>query len=103
MHKMLLSRPGRYSEDIDLVQTAAGPIGALLDGLRARLDPWLGMPTRDQAAAGVTLLYRFESETPPVRRLRLKVRSTRASTSRSSATGGAPSRSPRGGSRGEPR
>lgn len=73
LHKIGLSPPGRYSEDIDLVQTAAGPIGALLDGLRARLDPWLGMPTRDQAAAGVTLLYRFESETPPVRRLRLKV------------------------------
>ena len=73
LHKIVLSPPGRYSEDIDLVQTAAEPIGVLLDGLRARLDPWLGMPTRDQAAAGVTLLYRFESETPPVRRLRLKV------------------------------
>jgi len=73
LHKLMLDSPGRYSEDLDLVQTEAGPIGPVLDAIRARLDPWLGAPTRDQAASSVTLLYRFESEIPPVRRLRLKV------------------------------
>lgn len=73
LHKLALARPGRYSEDMDLVQTAPGPIGPLLDGIRSRLDPWLGTPTRDHAASTVTLLYRFDSEVPPVRRLRLKV------------------------------
>ena len=73
LHKLALVPPGRYSEDIDLVQTAAGPIGPLLSGIRRRLDPWLGTPTRDQAASSVTLLYRFDSEVPPVRRLRLQV------------------------------
>ena len=33
--------PARYSEDIDLVQVAAGPIGEILDELRRGLDPWL--------------------------------------------------------------
>ena len=65
LHKLMLVPPGRYSEDLDLVQTEAGPIGSVLDAIRAHLDPWLGVPTRDQAASSVTLLYRFES----VRRL----------------------------------
>lgn len=56
-----------------MVQVQPGPIGDLLDAMRKRLDPWLGEPTRDQATGGITLLYRFESEIPPVRRLRLKV------------------------------
>ncbi len=73
LHKLMLDSPGRYSEDIDLVQTEAGPIGSVLDAIRARLDPWLGAPTRDHAGSSVTLLYRFDSEIPPVRRLRLKV------------------------------
>ncbi len=29
---------------VDLVQTEAGPIGSVLDAIRARLDPWLGNP-----------------------------------------------------------
>ena len=34
--------PLRYSEDIDLVRTSAGPIGPILDRLRTGLEPWLG-------------------------------------------------------------
>lgn len=43
--KVVLAPPSRYSEDIDLVQVEAGPIGAVLDRRRGRLDPWLGKPT----------------------------------------------------------
>ena len=73
LHKVVLAPPSRYSEDLDLVQVEAGPIGAVLDRLRAWLDLWLGKPTWEHAASTVTLLYRFASEIPPVRRLRLKV------------------------------
>jgi predicted nucleotidyltransferase component of viral defense system len=73
LHKLYLAPPERYSEDIDLVQTAAGPIGRVMDALRARLDPWLGRPRRGRAEDSVTLVYRFESETRPVTPLRLKV------------------------------
>ena len=38
-----------------------------------RLDPWLGSPTRKQKSNGVQLLYRFETELTPVRKMRLKV------------------------------
>ncbi len=73
LHKLVLLPATRYSEDIDLVQVQPRPIGGFIDAIRARLNPWLGEPTRDQAQASVTMLYRFPSEIPPVRRLRLKV------------------------------
>lgn len=73
LHKLVLLPSSRYSEDLDLVQVRPGPIGALLDAVRTRLDSWLGEPARDQSGTSVTILYRFESEIPPVRRLRLKV------------------------------
>jgi hypothetical protein len=44
------------------VQVQPGAIGKIIDGLRARLDPWLDEPKRERAEASVTLLYRFESE-----------------------------------------
>jgi predicted nucleotidyltransferase component of viral defense system len=39
LHDLHLDPPGRYSEDIDLVQVDAGPIGPVMDAVRARLDP----------------------------------------------------------------
>jgi len=65
--------PARYSEDIDLVQIAANPIGTLLDGLRDALDPWLGEPKRAFKEGRVTLVYRVFSEGLPSVPLRLKV------------------------------
>lgn len=73
LHKLYLSPALRYSEDIDLVQIEAGAIGSVISGLRSRLDPWLGEPRRKQSEGRMTLLYRFESEVPPVTPLRLKI------------------------------
>ncbi len=72
LHKLHFSPSRRYSEDIDLVQLRPGPFGSTIDRLRARLDPWLGEPKREQGQ-GVRLIYRFESEIPPVVRLKLKI------------------------------
>ncbi len=47
LYKLAASPPRRYSEDIDLVQTAAGPIGPILDPIRERRDPFLGKPRRE--------------------------------------------------------
>ena len=44
LHKLFLDAPERYSEDIDLVQIPAEPIGGALDAIRRALDPWLGKP-----------------------------------------------------------
>jgi predicted nucleotidyltransferase component of viral defense system len=73
LHKLLVRPARRYSEDIDLVQAAPGPIGPILDAIRARLDPVLGAPRRERNPDNVTLRYRMESEIPPVTSLRLKV------------------------------
>jgi predicted nucleotidyltransferase component of viral defense system len=73
LHKLHFNPPGRYSEDIDLVQVNAGPFGPVMDAVRARLDPWLGKPQWKQGQGRVTFFYRFESETKPITPLRLKV------------------------------
>lgn len=73
LHKLFFSTPGRYSEDIDLVQIASGAIGPILDAIRASLDHWLGEPKRKQSQGRVTMLYRFETTAKPIQQMRLKV------------------------------
>lgn len=73
LHKLLLAPAARYSEDLDFVQRESAPVGAILDRLQQRLNPWLGEPRRNVSPRGSTLVYRFESELPPVVRLRLKI------------------------------
>lgn len=73
LHKLCVTPPLRYSEDIDLVQRTAGPIGPLLDVLRTRLDPFLGIPKRERHPGNVTLRYCMVSEIPPIAPLRLKI------------------------------
>jgi predicted nucleotidyltransferase component of viral defense system len=73
LYKLHITPPARYSEDIDLVQIKAEPIGATLNALREVLDPWLGKPQWKQNEGRVTLVYRFDSEDNPPMRLRLKV------------------------------
>lgn len=73
LHKLLFANPGRYSEDIDLVQVEAGPIGPILQSMRTCLGPWLGEPRWIRNHGRVTFVYRFESETLPITPLRLKV------------------------------
>lgn len=73
LYKLHLKPPARYSEDIDLVQVNAEPAGAMMDALRAVLDPWLGKPQWKQSEGRVTFFYRVDSEDAPPVRLRLKV------------------------------
>lgn len=73
LFKLHLRPPARYSEDIDLVQISAEPIGETFDAVRAVLDPWLGPPRRDIKEGRVNLVYRFNSEDLPARPLRLTI------------------------------
>ena len=73
LHKLFLKQPGRYSEDIDLVQVDEGAIGSAIDSIRSTLDPWLGSPRRNQSQGRATMLYRFETTSRPVQKMRLKV------------------------------
>ena len=73
LYKLYLTPPPRYSEDIDLVQVRAEPIGNTLNQMRSVLDPWLGPPRWKLKEGRVNLVYRFESEDQPPLMLRLKI------------------------------
>lgn len=73
LHKLYFRSPQRYSEDIDLVQIKAGPIGPIYDGIQAVLNPWLGTPSRSRGPGIANLIYKTDSEFPPSAGLRLKV------------------------------
>ena len=72
LHKFYLHPQPRYSEDIDLVQIKAEPITETIDRIREVLA-FLGSPKIKQNAHNNTLIFRFQSEIPPIIPLRLKV------------------------------
>jgi predicted nucleotidyltransferase component of viral defense system len=57
---------------IDLVQIKAGSFGEIADRLREKLL-FLGEPKRKLKENNFTLIYPFDSEFPPVQRLKLKI------------------------------
>ena len=72
LHKLYLAPQPRYSEDIDLVQINAGPIKPIMQRLGEVLD-WLPNRSTQQKRHSNKMLFRFESEIPPVKQIRLKV------------------------------
>ena len=72
IHKLLFKQPLRYSEDIDLVQTCAEPIGETVDAIRDALS-WLGKCNRTQAGHSMHLVFRFAPEVDLQAVLKLKV------------------------------
>ncbi len=76
LNKLHFPAPLRYSEDIDLVRTTAGPIRPLLDRLHDVLDPWLGKPRFDQSPVAPKLKYTVEAEdrdSPSPIRLKIEI------------------------------
>jgi len=72
LHKLYLQPSARYSEDLDLVQVKAEPIGETIDLFRKALK-YLGEPAYEQKQRNTILIYRFDSEMPPIVRLRVKI------------------------------
>ena len=72
LHKLYLHPQQRYSEDIDLVQINPGPIKPIMLRLGEVLS-WLPNKVTKQKRYNNTMLFRMESEVPPVQPLRLKV------------------------------
>lgn len=74
LHKLYLHPQPRYSEDIDLVQVNKGAIGAILDRIRTLLDPLFETTAKyKKTLISNKLIYRFQSEFPPVQNMRLKI------------------------------
>lgn len=72
INKLLFRKPLRYSEDIDLVQVRAEPIGPTVDAARQALA-WLGKCNRYQAGHSMHLNFRFAPEVAPGTVLNLKI------------------------------
>ena len=72
LHKLYLSPQPRYSEDIDLVQITPGPIKPIMFRLGEVLS-FLPDRVTKQKRYNNTMLFRMESEVPPVVPLRLKI------------------------------
>jgi predicted nucleotidyltransferase component of viral defense system len=72
IHKLLFERPLRYSEDIDLVQTQAEPIGETANAIHEALS-WLGKYNWKQAKHSIHLTFKFAPEVESGSPLKLKV------------------------------
>ncbi len=72
LHKLFLRPQSRYSEDIDLVQTGAFPIGEVLDRLRVKLS-FLGKGSVAKGDSMITMRFRFDSESQPSVKMKLKI------------------------------
>lgn len=72
LHKLYIQPQPRYSEDIDLVQVRAEPIKETIQRLQKALS-FLGKSNVTPRKDNNTIFYRFESEFPPVQKLKLKV------------------------------
>ncbi|OAF04319.1 hypothetical protein AYJ54_24330 [Bradyrhizobium centrolobii] len=86
LNKLHFPKPLRYSEDIDLTRTTAGPIGPVLDKVRAVLEPWLGRANFDQSPVAPKLYFNVKAEDENAPSIRLKVEiNTRERTAHDSA------------------
>lgn len=75
LHKLYIKPGARYSEDIDLVQIATGPIGNILDEIRSSLS-WLGQPVRQLTERSAKLLYRYIACDNTKKRLKIEINTT---------------------------
>ena len=73
LNKLHFPAPLRYSEDIDLVRTEAGPIGDVLDGIRKVLEPWLGRATFIQSPVAPKLRFKVPAEAGGEIRLKIEI------------------------------
>jgi predicted nucleotidyltransferase component of viral defense system len=72
IHKLLFSQPLRYSEDIDLVQTQAEPIGQMAHAIGDALA-WLGGCSTERASHSMHFVFGFTPEVEGGSQLKPKV------------------------------
>jgi predicted nucleotidyltransferase component of viral defense system len=76
LNKLFLKPAARYSEDIDLVQGKAEPIGKTLDAIRGVLDIWLGKPRRKLTERSAKLVYYYQTNDDLPAKLKVEINTT---------------------------
>jgi predicted nucleotidyltransferase component of viral defense system len=72
LYKLFIHPAARYSEDIDLVQMESGPNKEIIQRLRGALG-FIGKPGFESSKISFKLIYHYDSEIEPIRRMRLKI------------------------------
>lgn len=75
LNKLFIKPPARYSEDIDLVQINAGPIGKIIDEIRDALS-WLGEPKWESTKRCFKLYYQYTSSDNKLQKLKIEINTT---------------------------
>lgn len=74
LHKLILPRPLRYSEDIDLNRLETGAGGKIIDGVRDSLDAMLGKPFKvNSTERSIKIIYKYNSVDGNSRRLKVEM------------------------------
>jgi len=76
LNKLFLNPAARYSEDIDLVQIRAEPIGETLSAIRSVLDNWLGEPKRKLTERSAKLIYHYRTNDDLPAKLKIEINTT---------------------------
>lgn len=76
LNKLYIQPPARYSEDIDLVQLTAEPIGKTINIIRSVLDNWLGEPKRKLTDRSAKLIYRYQTVDGIIAKLKIEINTT---------------------------
>jgi predicted nucleotidyltransferase component of viral defense system len=72
IHRLYITPQARYSEDIDLVQIIAEPIGPTLTRLREVLS-FLGVPSTLRKTSNNTMVFKMQTTFPPEAPMKLKI------------------------------
>lgn len=75
LNKLFFKPAVRYSEDIDLVQIVAQPIGPLIKEIRTALS-WLGQPKGKLTNRSAKLIYYYKSIDGKQRKLKIEINTT---------------------------
>ncbi len=76
LNKLYIQPPTRYSEDIDLVQIRAEPVGDVINAIRMALDSWLGQPKRKLTERSTKLIYRYSAIDGTPEKLKIEINTT---------------------------
>lgn len=74
LHKIILPKPLRYSEDIDLNRLENGPVKKFIDEVRGSLDQMLGQPKKVKSTdRSVKIIYHYDSVDGGIRKLKIEI------------------------------
>lgn len=74
LHKIILPKPLRYSEDIDLNRLETGPVKKVIDEVRDSLDQMLGQPKKVRTTdRSIKIIYHYDSVDGSIRKLKVEI------------------------------